>query len=91
MLLIDGAYLFVGSKELQKQTNRRLMLNDRTVPALLQFRQHHTQNVFSQRHYVTAEHDKASIQSRHSLYAALKKNGVSVDIRGFKKKQVNCP
>lgn len=47
MLLIDGAYLFVGSRELQRQSGRKLMLNDRTVPALIDFMQKESGQVFS--------------------------------------------
>ena len=47
--------------------------------------------VFNHRHYVTAEHDQAGISARNSLYTALRKSSVSVDIRNFKKKSVTCP
>ena len=58
MLIIDGAYLCVGSRELSKMTGRKLKLNERTVPALLEFMTRETGvPTFTQRHYVTAEHD----------------------------------
>lgn len=41
---------------------------------------------------MTAEKDAAAVKERQTtLYNGLKKNSISVDIRGFKKKQVWCP
>lgn len=45
----------------------------------------------NQRHFVTSEKDSHSISLRQGFYNNLKKNNISVDIRGFKKKQVWCP
>jgi hypothetical protein len=58
MLIIDGAYLCVGSRELSKATGRKLKLTERTVPVLLDFMTRETGvPMFTHRHYVTAEHD----------------------------------
>jgi hypothetical protein len=40
---------------------------------------------------VTAEKDSQSIALRQNIYNSLKKNSISVDIRGLKKKQAWCP
>ena len=37
MLLIDGAYLFLGSRDLEKKTNRRISLKDVELRVLLDY------------------------------------------------------
>ena len=94
VLIIDGAYLQVGARDIEKLTNRTLNLaTEESIATLITFIKERTGGLpLSQRHFVTAEKDSQSIQSRQStLYNSLKKNSISVDIRGFKKKQAWCP
>jgi hypothetical protein len=93
VLIIDGAYLQLGAREIERQTNRRLNLcTEESIGKLIDYLKDRTGLILSQRHFVTAEKDTQSIMQRQStLYVGLKKNSISVDIRGFKKKQVWCP
>jgi transcriptional regulatory protein LevR len=93
MLLIDGAYLFLGSRDLEKKTNRKLVVNNVSLLVLLSYMQQKAQVDFlpSLKHYVTAEMDIESTYKRQSLYTSLTKQGITVDIRSFKGKQAFCP
>ena len=83
----------MGARDIERQTNRRLNLSsEESISILINFLKERTGLILSQRHFVTAEKDSQSIMQRQStLYNGLKKNSISVDIRGFKKKQVWCP
>ena len=61
MLIIDGAYLQMGSREIERQTNRKLNLNEESIKSLVSFIQQRTGLSLTQRHFVTAEKDSQSI------------------------------
>ena len=93
MLLIDGAYLFMGSRDLEKKTNRKLCLGDLQLKVLFDYIQQKSGVSYQQdlKYFVTAEYDMESMCKRQSLYESLTKQGVNVDIRTFKSKQAFCP
>ncbi len=94
VLIIDGAYLQMGARDIERQTSRRLNIcSEQSIAILVEYIRDRTGGlILTQRHFVTAEKDSQSILQRQTtLYNGLKKNNISVDIRGFKKKQVWCP
>jgi len=93
MLIFDAAYLFLGSKDLERKTQRKVVINDKTIAILLNYIEQKANggDTISQRHYLTAERDSNAIQSHKPLYDSLKKQGIQVDIRKFKRKTTYCP
>lgn len=81
----------MGARDIERQTNRKLLLTEDNIKALIKYIQDKTGYELTQRHFVTSEKDSQSIALRQNTYNSLKKNSISVDIRGFKKKQAWCP
>lgn len=63
----------MGAKDLEQRTNRKFTFNDETISHLLAYIQSKTGLPLTQRHFITAEKDSQSIQSRQSAYLALKR------------------
>ena len=92
LLVIDGAYLQLGAIPLEKATNSRLNLFDAAnVGKIIDYIQGKLQKPLAHRHMITAEMNQVGKEMRKDMYNAFRKNAVSVDIRGTKKKQVYCP
>ena len=90
MLIFDAAYLFMGSKYLEQSTQRKFWLNDNSLNTLLNYIQANATNgeLIQLRHYVTSDNDQGK---RKPMYNALKKQGIHIDTRNFKKKTAYCP
>jgi len=71
LLLIDGAHLFVGSKKLSEETNRRLVMNDRLCQAITRELEKRTGKRFDMKFYLTAEKDVDAIMHRKTFYKTL--------------------
>jgi len=81
----------MGARELERETSRKLNLTEETIRYLVDYLQEKAGTKLTMRHFVSAERDSQSANLRAHAYNSLKKNSISVDIRGFKKKQAWCP
>lgn len=93
MLVIDGAYLTVGSNNFLKDNKRTLVeysnrfnnpfkyFSKKVEEAGLRFHP-------DLKHFVTAEHNEETKQRHDYYYDECKKNGVQVDISDFKYKKI---
>lgn len=73
MLLVDGAYLTLGSREIEKRTGRSLRLNEVGLRVLIQYIEKKAGVSFHPelKHFVTAEKDEQNVLKRRSYYDEL--------------------
>ncbi len=58
VLIIDGAYLQMGAREIERQTSRRLNIcSEEAITVLIDYIKKRTGLFLTQRHFVTAEKD----------------------------------
>jgi uncharacterized LabA/DUF88 family protein len=93
MLLIDGAFMTMGAKPLQKKTNRKIDLNETTFKILFDYIEQKSGVKFHPKlkHYVAAEDDELEVVKRWDYYENIKNNGCQIDIRTHKGKNAYCP
>ena len=84
MLLIDGAYLQIGIKDLNQASNTNFRLDKESkLKKLIAFLEQLVKHTFDKIIFVSAE-DFNSMLKNESLYLKMKKIGVELDIRDFK-------
>lgn len=76
----------MGSKTLEKKTQRKFKLNDMTCKLLVQYLERKTSSQYELMYYITAERNVDAIMYRRAFYEILEKNGFRCDIRNFKGK-----
>ena len=91
-LVIDGAYLTLGSKTLEHNTNKKLMLGRENVQKLDAFISSKLRGALVNKHIITAEMNEGDLNKRRDLYRGFKHNGYAPpDVRDFKIRNVYCP
>ena len=91
-LVIDGAYLTLGSKTLEHNTNKKLMLGKENVQKLDAFISQKISAALVNKHIITAELNEGDLNKRRDLYKGFEHNGYAQpDVRDFKHRSVYCP
>lgn len=57
-LVVDGANFFMGCKQLEKQTKRKLWIDEKMLSTLLQYLESKIGMPISEKHFFTAEKSK---------------------------------
>ena len=56
-MVIDAAYLFMGSKTLESKTNRKVQLNDDNIQVFFDYLEASIGKNINEKNYITAEAD----------------------------------
>ena len=92
MIVVDGAYVFMGARDLITKTQRKLkLLNPEKLKIMKEFIQTKINRKISEAHWITAEDNIETAMYHKNLYETIVKNGFKLDIRDFKRKKAYCP
>ena len=92
MMVVDGAYVFMGARDLITKTQRKIKLvQEDKIRIMKEYIQTKIDRKINEGHWVTAEDNIQTAKSRSSLYEAIAKNGFTLDLRDFKRKKAYCP
>ena len=57
-MVLDAAYLFMGSKTLEHKTNRKIFLDDERIKVFINFLEQVIGRKINEKYYITAEADE---------------------------------
>jgi len=71
MMVVDGAYVFLGCRKLIESTQRRLILTAEKLTIIDNYIQSRIKKTINEKHFITAEVDKSSSQQHFKLYNSI--------------------